>query len=71
MQRVNQALLLQLRQQQEANQLQQAIALQQIVAQKQQQDAMKAGSQDAVDYISNYQTNIAPINIGAAQALSY
>jgi len=71
MQRVNQAMLLQLRQQQEANQLQQAIALQQIVAQKQQQDAMKAGSQDAADYNSNYQTNIAPINIGAAQALSY
>jgi hypothetical protein len=71
MQRVNQAMLLQLRQQQEANQLQQAIALQQIVAQKQQQDAMKAGSQDAADYNSNYQTNIAPINFGAAQALSY
>ena len=32
---------------------------------------MKAGSQDAADYNSNYQTNIAPINIGAAQALSY
>jgi hypothetical protein len=71
MQRVNQAMLLQLRQQQEANQLQQAIALQQIVAQKQQQDAMKAGSQDAEDYNSNYQTNIAPINTGAAQALNY
>ena len=71
MQRINQAMLLQLRQQQEANQLQQAIALQQIVAQKQQQDAMKAGSQDAADYNSNYQTNIAPINVGAAQALSY
>jgi hypothetical protein len=71
MQRVNQAMLLQLRQQQEANQLQQAIALQQIVAQKQQQDAMKAGSQDATDYNNNYQTNIAPINNGAAQALNY
>ena len=47
------------------------IALQQIVAQKQQQDAMKAGSQDAADYNNNYQTNIAPINNGAAQALNY
>ena len=71
MQRINQAMLLQLRQQQEANQLQQAITLQQIVAQKQQQDAMKAGSQDAADYNNNYQTNIAPINNGAAQALNY
>jgi hypothetical protein len=71
MQRIDQAMLLQLRQQQEANQLQQAITLQQIVAQKQQQDAMKAGSQDAADYENNYQTNIAPINNGAAQALNY
>jgi hypothetical protein len=71
MQRMNQAMLLQLRQQQEANQLQQAIALQQVVAQKQLQDAMKAGSQDATDYNNNYQTNIAPINAGAAQALNY
>jgi len=71
MQRINQAMLLQLRQQQETNQLQQGIALQQIVAQKQQQDAIKAGSQDAFDYNNNYQTNIAPINVGAAQALTY
>jgi hypothetical protein len=71
MQRINQAMLLQLRQQQEANQLQQAITLQQIVAQKQQQDAIKAGSQDAEDFNNNYQMNIAPINNGAAQALTY
>jgi len=32
---------------------------------------MKAGSQDAADYNNNYQTNIAPINNGAAQALNY
>ena len=71
MQRINQAMLLQLRQQQETNQLQQGITLQQIVAQKQQQDAIKTGSQDAFDYNNNYQTNIAPINVGAAQALTY
>jgi hypothetical protein len=71
MQRINQAMLLQLRQQQEANQLQQAITLQQIVGQKQQQDAMKAGNADAADYSNNYQTNIAPVNNGAAQALNY
>jgi hypothetical protein len=71
MQRINQAILLQLRQQQEANQLQQAFTLQQIVAQKQQQDAIKSGSQDAADYNNNYQSNIAPLNNGAAQALNY
>jgi hypothetical protein len=71
MQRINQAMILQLRQQQDSNQLQQSVALQQIVAQKQQQDAMKAGSQDASDYSNNYQTNIAPANNGAAQALNY
>ena len=43
MQRINRAMLLQLRQQQEADQLSQANTLQQIVSQKQQQDAMKAG----------------------------
>jgi hypothetical protein len=71
MQRINQAMILQLRQQQEANQLQQAIALQQIVEQKQQQDAMKAGFQDAAEYQSNYQSQIAPANSGTAQALTY
>jgi len=42
LQRINQALILQLMAQQEANQISQAYALQQIVAQKQQQDALKA-----------------------------
>ncbi len=43
LQRINQALLLQLRTQQDANQMNANLALQQIVAQKQQQDAMKSG----------------------------
>jgi AraC-like DNA-binding protein len=71
MQRMNQALLLQLRTQQEANQINQAQALQQIVAQKQQQDALKAGFQDASDFSSSYQTHVAPAYNGAAQALTY
>ncbi len=71
MQRMNQAMLLQLRQQQEANQLQQANVLQQIVAEKQQQDAMKAAAQDAAGYANYYQTNIAPAHSGEAQALMY
>ena len=47
LQRINQALLLQLRTQQDANQINANLALQQMIAQKQQQDAMKAGFLDA------------------------
>jgi len=71
LQRINQALLLQLRTMQEANQINSALALQQIVAQKQQQDALKAGFQDAADYTTTYQTHVAPAYNGAAQALAY
>lgn len=71
MQRINQAALLQVRQGQEANQLQQAIALMQMVSQKQQQDAIKAKFQDAADYGVNFQSNVAPAYGGGAQALTY
>ena len=42
-----------------------------MIALKQQQDAMKAGFQDAADYSNNYQTHIAPAHSGEAQALTY
>ncbi|MFZ0661193.1 MAG: hypothetical protein WAM66_00740 [Acidobacteriaceae bacterium] len=71
MQRINQALLLQLRTQQEGNQINETLALQQIVAQKQQQDALKAGFQDASSFSSTYQTQVAPAYNGTAQALTY
>jgi hypothetical protein len=71
LQRINQALLLQLRTQQDANQINGNLALQQMVAQKQQQDAMKAGFQDAADFNSTYQAQVAPAYNGAAQALTY
>ncbi len=71
MQRINQALLLQLRTQQEANQINETLALQQIVAQKQQQDALKAGFQDASSFNSTYQINVAQAYNGTAQALTY
>lgn len=71
MQRMNQAMLLQLRQQQESNQIQQGIALQQMITLKQQQDVMKQGFQDAAGYSQYYQTNIAPAYNGGAQALMY
>src|SRR6202795_1369910 len=71
LQRINQALLLQLRTLQDANQINSNLALQQIVAQKQQQDALKAGFQDTANYASTYQTHVAPAYNGGAQALTY
>ena len=49
LQRINQATLMQLRAQQDANQISQAAALQQMVSQKQQQDALKAAFEDAAE----------------------
>jgi len=71
LQRINQALLLQLRTLQDANQINADLALQQIVAQKQQQDALKAAFQDAGNYVNTYQTHVAPAYSGTAQALTY
>src|SRR6202451_2660130 len=71
LQRINQALLLQLRTMQDANQINANLALQQIIAQKQQQDALKAGFQDTANYASTYQTHVAPAYNGGAQALTY
>jgi len=71
LQRINQALLLQLRTMQDANQINANLALQQIVTQKQQQDALKAGFQDTANYGSTYQTHVAPAYNGGAQALTY
>ena len=69
LQRINQALLLELRNQQDANQINANLALQQMVAQKQQQDALKAGFMDAGNFNNTYQTQVAPAYNGAAQAL--
>ncbi len=71
LQRINQILLLQLRTMQDANQINANLALQQIVAQKQQQDALKAGFQDTANYTNTYQTHVAPAYQGGAQALTY
>jgi hypothetical protein len=71
LQRINQAVLLQLRAMQDANQIDANLALQQIVAQKQQQDALKAGFQDTANYAITYQTHVAPAYNGGAQALNY
>jgi hypothetical protein len=70
LQRINQALLLQLRTQQDANQINANIALQQLVAQKQQLDAMKSAFRDSAGYESFYNANIATTSNGAADLLA-
>jgi hypothetical protein len=70
LQRINQALLLQLRTQQDANQINASLALQQIVAQKQQQDAMKSAFRDSSGYESYYNANITTTSSDAANMLT-
>ena len=70
LQRINQALLLQLRTQQDANQINANLALQQIVTQKQQQDAMKSAFRDSAGYESYYNANITTTSGGAANLLT-
>ena len=58
LQRINQALLIQLRTQQESNEISAAQSLQQMVGQKQQQDALKMTFQAADGYEANYNANV-------------
>jgi hypothetical protein len=71
LQRMNQILLLELRTMQDANQINANLALQQLVAQKTQQDTLKAGFQDTANYTNTFQTHVAPAYQGGAQALTY
>jgi hypothetical protein len=71
LQRMNQILLLELRTMQDANQINANLALQQLVAQKAQQDTLKAGFQDTANYTNTFQTHVAPAYQGGAQALTY
>jgi hypothetical protein len=59
LQRINQALLIELRSQQEANEMLQAQAMQQMIAQKVQQDNLKSLFQTGSTYQQNY-NSIAP-----------
>lgn len=70
LQRINQALLLQLRTLQDANQINANLALQQIVSQKQQQDAMKSAFRDSSGYENYYNANITTTSAGAANMLT-
>ena len=64
LQRINQATLMQLRAQQDANQIAQAAALQQIVSQKQQQDALKASFPRCCRISTAIQPDCAPLTSG-------
>jgi len=64
LQRINQATLMQLRAQQDANQVSQASVLQQMILQKQQQDALKAAFEDAADYQQQYKSSVVPLTSG-------
>src|SRR6202142_1251252 len=70
LQRINQALLLQLRTLQDANQINANLALQQIIAQKQDQDAMKSTFRDSSGYESYYNANITTTGSGSANLLT-
>ena len=70
LQRINRALLLQLRTMQDANQINANAALQQIVVQKQQQDAMKSVFRDSAGYESFYNSNVTTTSSGAANLLT-
>jgi hypothetical protein len=70
LQRINQALLLELRTQQDANQINANLALQQIIAQKQQQDAMKSAFRDSAGYESYYNANVTSTSGGASNLLT-
>ena len=70
LQRINVALLLELRNQQDANQINANLALQQMVAQKQQQDTMKSAFRDSSGYESYYNANITTTNSGATNLLT-
>jgi hypothetical protein len=70
LQRINRALLLQLRTMQDTNQINANAALQQMVMQKQQQDAMKASFRDSSGYENYYNTNITTTSSGAANLLT-
>jgi hypothetical protein len=70
LQRMNQALLLQLRTQEDANQINANLSLQQIVAQKQQQDALKSAFRDSAGYESYYNANITTTSSGSGSLLT-
>jgi len=70
LQRINRALLLQLRTMQDTNQINANAALQQMVMQKQQQDAMKSVFRDSAGYENYYNANVTTTSSGAPNLLT-
>ena len=70
LQRINSAALMQLHAQQDANQIAQAAVLQQMIVEKQQQDALTAAFEDASGYQQEYNANTAPLLSGFGSSLS-
>jgi hypothetical protein len=60
---------MQLHAQQDANQVAQAAVLQQMIVQKQQQDALTAAFQDAASYQQQYNSNTGPLLSGFGSSL--
>lgn len=71
LQRINQALLIQLRTQQETSQMAQTQTLQQMIEQKQQQDALKLSMEAADGYEANYNSHVSTDTTGITKAFSY
>ena len=71
LQRINQALLLLLRTQQDQSQLAAGQTMEQIVAQKQQQDELKLLFQNAQGYQANYQSKVSTSSGSVAKAFTY
>lgn len=71
LQRINQATLMQLHAQQDANQIAQAAVLQQMLMQKQQQDALSAAFQDAATYQQQYNSTVGPLTSGYGNTMSH
>ncbi len=70
LQRINAATLMQLRAQEEANQIAAAAALQQMILQKMQTDALKQSLQDAATYGQNYRSTMQPLTTGFTETLN-
>ncbi len=70
LQRINAATLMQLRAQQQANQIAVAAALQQMVVEKMQTDALKQSFQDAATYEQGYRSAMGPLTTGFTETLN-
>lgn len=71
LQRINAATLMQLRAQEEANQIAAAAVMQQMLVTKMQADALNQSLQDAATYEQNYRSTIQPLTTGFTDTLNH